>query len=65
MALNREELTMILNIIDISLEYGVPTIANAIENLNKEVISQDDIDNLVIDEEWESYFDEENYNDEE
>lgn len=59
MSLNKEELTMILNIIDISLEYGVPTIANAIDNMNKEVISQEDIDNLVIDEEWENYFDDE------
>ena len=56
MSLNKEELNMILKIVDISLEFGVPAIKNAIENINKEVITQDDIDNLIIDEEWEDYF---------
>jgi hypothetical protein len=50
MSLNKEELTMILKIIDMSLEFGVPMVENAIENINKEVITQEDIDNLSIDE---------------
>lgn len=56
MSLNKEELTMILKIIDMSLEFGVPMVENAIENINKEVITQEDIDNLSIDEDWDDYF---------
>lgn len=58
MSLNKNEVSMILTLVDMSLKYGIPLVEKTIENLNKETISHEDIKNLKIDAEWEDYFDE-------
>ncbi|MFW6377597.1 MAG: hypothetical protein ACOCZ5_03020 [bacterium] len=56
--MNKNEVNLILQIIDLSLKYGVPTVQNAIERTNKDVITKEDIEKLKIDSEWEEFFDE-------
>ena len=56
MSLEKHEVDLILTIIDLSVKYGVPLVKDTIDNLNKEQITQQDIDNLQIDTQWEDYF---------
>ena len=58
MSLNKNEVSMILTLVDMSLKYGIPLVEKTIENLNKETISYEDINDLKIDADWEDYFDE-------
>lgn len=48
---------LIINVLDLAIQYGAPLVKQAIENSGKDVITQEDIDNLKIDdknaEDWE------------
>lgn len=54
--MKREELEVILEIIDISLKYGVPLVREIIRKSGKAEITIEDIEELKIDKQWEDYF---------
>lgn len=47
--MNKTEIEMIMKIVDLSFKYGVPVVENIIYNINKEQITEQDIDDLIID----------------
>jgi len=47
---------LILKVLGLAVKHGVPAVKKAIENSNKEVITEEDIDNLTIDKDPGEYF---------
>lgn len=54
--MTKQELSTLLEIIDLSLKYGIPTVRNIFTNMNKEEITKEDIEKARIDLEWEDYY---------
>lgn len=54
--MNKEQVALILQLLDLTLKYGIPIVSNMIENMDKEVITMEDVNQLKIDMEWDDYF---------
>lgn len=54
--MTKQELNIILEIIDLSLKYGIPALRDIFSNMEKDTITYEDIEKLKIDMEWEDYF---------
>lgn len=55
--MTKQELNITLEIIDLSLKYGIPAVRNILMNMNKEEITKEDIEKTRVDLEWEDYSD--------
>lgn len=55
MSLSKEEVSLILELIDLALQYGIPAVRTTIEFTGKEILTQDDIDNMKIEKDFEDY----------
>lgn len=55
MALSKDEINLILKLVDLSLQYGIPMISTAINLSEKEILTQEDIDDLKIEKGFEDY----------
>ena len=53
--MNKQEIELILKLLDIALLYGVPFAQGILNRIDKEVITKEDIDNLVINTDFEDY----------
>lgn len=54
------KIELILAILDKALFYGIPVVKTALENLNKDVITSEDIKNLYIEDNSDNWFSENN-----
>jgi hypothetical protein len=46
--MNKHEVNLILQVMDLALKYGIPAVQNIIDRINKDVITKEDIDKLKI-----------------
>lgn len=54
--MDKHQVNLILEIVDLALKYGIPVIQEILNNMEKEVITRQDVENLRIDMEWQNYF---------
>lgn len=54
--MNKHEVNLVLQIMDLVLKYGIPAVQNVIDRMNKEEITKEDIEKLKIEEDWEEFF---------
>lgn len=54
--MNQASVTLILKLLNMATKYGLPAVKSAIEAMNKEVITEEDIDNLIIEKDPEDFF---------
>ncbi len=54
--MNKDQVNVVLSLLHLVSVYGIPAIQKAIENMDKEVITKDDVDNLKISSEWDGFF---------
>lgn len=55
--MTKQEISTLLEVIDLSLKYGIPAVRNIFMNMNKEEITKEDVEKARIDLEWEDYSD--------
>lgn len=54
--MNKEEVKLVIHLVGIIAKYGVPAVKNFIEYIEKEKITKEDIDNLMLEKNPEDFF---------